>query len=79
MLMVTAAALGAAAGALTYLASRSIPQAALATSTATGGSFRFLWQIVGAGRPVSRQGKDRSTDVEEEEVQGPHPPHEPSG
>lgn len=41
-----AAAVGAVAGVLTYLVSRSIPQAVLAAGTATGGSARFLGQIL---------------------------------
>jgi hypothetical protein len=74
VLLVIACALGTAAGALTYLASRSIPQAVLAACSATGGSARFLWQIAGPDRPASRLDKDRGTDVGTEEVQGPNPP-----
>lgn len=74
VLLVAASALGVAAGVLTYLASRSVPQAVLAAITATGGSIRFLWQIAGPDRPVSSEGKDRGNDPEKEEVQGPNPP-----
>lgn len=66
VLMVTAAVLGAAAGALTYCASHSLPQTVLATSTAAGGSFRFFWQIFGPGRPLGRQRKENGTGVQDD-------------
>jgi hypothetical protein len=69
--VIGAAVLGVAAGTLTYLASRSIPQAVLTEGAATGGSARFLHQILGSDRPD--QG-DRRDDVEEERRHQSTPP-----
>ena len=59
-----AATVGAVAGVLTYLVSRSIPQAVLAAGAATGGSARFLGQILGNDRSEMDQDHHRE-DVEE--------------
>jgi hypothetical protein len=55
VIMAIAAGVGVAAGALTYLVSRSVPQALLAAGTATGGSVDLIRQIVGTSpeRPAS--------------------------
>ena len=47
VIMAIASVVGAAAGVLTYMASRSIPQALLAAGAATGGSANLLSQITG--------------------------------
>ena len=46
VIMVIACGVGIAAGALTYLASRSVPQALLAAGTATGSSANLLRQFI---------------------------------
>jgi uncharacterized membrane protein YfcA len=57
IILAIACIIGAAAGALTYLASHSFPQALLAAGTATGGSTGLLNQIIGTApeRPNSDQ------------------------
>jgi hypothetical protein len=52
-----ACGIGAAAGTLTYLTSRSIPQALLAAGAATSGSAHLLGQVVSTDpkRPTSDQ------------------------
>lgn len=47
VILAIACVIGAAAGALTYLAFHSLPQALLAAGTATGGSANFLGRIIG--------------------------------
>jgi hypothetical protein len=47
VIMAIACSVGVAAGALTYLASRSVPQALLAAGTATGGSADLFRQLTG--------------------------------
>lgn len=48
VIMVIACGVGIAAGALTYLTSRSIPQALLTAGAATGSSADLLRQFIGA-------------------------------
>ena len=48
VIMAIACGIGLATGALTYLASHSVPQALLAAGTATGGSAGLLRQFIGA-------------------------------
>ena len=59
--------LGAAAGALTYCASRSVPQALLASGTAISGSARLLGQITGA---TPQQVASRQDSIQDEEQNG---------
>lgn len=47
VIMAIACGVGVAAGALTYLASRSLPQALFAAGTATGSSADLLRQFIG--------------------------------
>jgi hypothetical protein len=47
VIMVIACGVGIATGALTYLASRSLPQALLSAGAATGGSGELLRQFIG--------------------------------
>ena len=47
VILAIACAIGVTAGVLTYLASRSLPQALLAAGTAIGGSAGWLAQIFG--------------------------------
>lgn len=58
-ILTIACGIGAATGVLTYLASRSLPQALLAAGTAVGGAIQLLVQITGTGpeRPISSQDK----------------------
>jgi hypothetical protein len=49
VILTIAGVIGAAAGVLTYLATRSLAQALLTAGAATGGSANLLGQIIGAG------------------------------
>jgi hypothetical protein len=62
-----ACAIGAAAGVLTYLASRALPQALLAAGTATSGSAHLLSQVIGTdpGTPTSGEDNDQDGDLDE--------------
>ena len=62
-IMAVACGIGCAAGALTYLASRSVPHALLAAGTATGSSADLLRQLIGA-EPVHPA--DRRDDNQDE-------------
>jgi hypothetical protein len=64
IILAVACIIGATAGALTYLASHSVPQALLASGTAAGGSAQLLSQIVGTApeRPTSSQDNNRDDD-----------------
>jgi hypothetical protein len=61
--MAIACGIGGAAGALTYLASRSVPHALLAAGAATGSSADLLRQFIGAD-PEHRA--DRRDDNQED-------------
>lgn len=54
VILAIACVIGATAGALTYLAFHSLPQALLAAGTATGGSANFLGRIIGT-KPESER------------------------
>ena len=62
VILVIACGVGGGAGALTYLASRSIPQALLAAGAATSGCAHLLGQVVGIEpeRPTSVQGNNEA-------------------
>jgi hypothetical protein len=58
VIMVIACGVSIAAGALTYLASRSLPQALLAAGTAAGSSADLLRQFIGAESEHSATDRD---------------------
>ena len=58
VIMAIASVIGAATGILTYLASRSNPQALLAAGAATGGSANLLSQITGTDPGHTTRGQD---------------------
>jgi hypothetical protein len=60
MIMVIASGVGIAAGALTYLASRSLPQALLAAGTAAGSSADLLRQFIDAESERSASDRDNN-------------------
>jgi hypothetical protein len=62
-IMVIACGVGIAAGALTYLASRSVPQALLAAGTATGSSAGLLRQFIGTEPEHSASDRDNNYDA----------------
>jgi hypothetical protein len=58
VIMVVGCGVGIAAGALTYLASRSVPQALLAAGAAAGSSADLLRQFIGAESEHSASDRD---------------------
>ena len=62
VIMAIAGGVGIAAGALTYLASRSLPQTLLAASTATGSSAGLLRQFIGTDPDHSASDGDSNQD-----------------
>jgi hypothetical protein len=66
VIMVIAGGVGVAAGALTYLASRSLPQALLNAGTATGSSADLLRQFIstGPGHSASDRANNQDDDYD---------------
>ena len=62
VIMAIACGAGVAAGALTYLASRSLPQALLAAGTATGSTADLLRQFICANPEHAAREQDNSRD-----------------
>jgi len=62
VIMAIACSIGCAAGALTYLASRSVPQALLAAGTATGSSADLLRQFIGTDPEGPAGDRDNNQD-----------------
>lgn len=60
VIMVIACGVGIAAGALTYLASRSVPQDLLAAGAAAGSSADLLRQFIGTGPEHSASDRGNS-------------------
>ena len=69
VIMVIACGVGIAAGALTYLASRSVPQALLAAGTATGSSADLLRQFIGTEPEHSASDRDDNQDDDHDGVE----------
>ena len=69
MIMAIACGVGVAAGALTYLASRSLPQALLAAGTATGSSADLLRQFIGTDPEHSVRDRDSNQDDHQDGVE----------
>ena len=69
VIMVIAGGVGIAAGALTYLASRSLPQALLAAGTATGSSADLLRQFIGTEPGHSASDHDSNQDDDHHGIQ----------
>jgi hypothetical protein len=69
MIMVIACGVGFAAGALTYLASRSLPQALLAAGTAAGSSADLLRQFIGSDPERSASVRDSNQDDDQDGVE----------
>jgi hypothetical protein len=62
VILAVACIIGAAAGALTYLTSRSVPQALLATGAAVSGTAQLLRQITNTPPEQSNGGRGSSRD-----------------
>jgi hypothetical protein len=62
LLLVLPCMIGAAAGALTYLASHSVPQALLASGSAAASSAQLFSQITGATPERPASGQDDARD-----------------
>ena len=62
VIMAIACGVGVAAGALTYLASRSIPHSLLAAGTATGSSVDLLCQFIGTDPERPASDRDNNQD-----------------
>jgi hypothetical protein len=60
VIMTVASVIGAAAGALTYMASRSLPQALLTAGTAAGGTINLLTQITGTSSDRQTRSQDNN-------------------
>lgn len=69
IIMAIACGVGVAAGALTYLASRSLPQALLAAGTATGSSADLLRQFIGTDPEHSASDRDSNQDEDQDGVE----------
>ena len=69
VIVAIACGVGIAAGVLTYLASRSLPQALLAAGTATGSSADLLRQFIGAGPEHSASDCDSNQDDDHDGVE----------
>ena len=69
VIMVIACGVGIAAGALTCLASRSLPEALLAAGTATGSSAALFRQFIGAETEHSASDRDNNQDGDHNGVQ----------
>jgi len=69
VIMVIACGVGIAAGALTYLASRSLPQAMLAAGAATGSSADLLRQFLGTEPEDSASGRDSNQDDDQDGIE----------
>jgi hypothetical protein len=69
MIMVIASGVGIAAGALTYLASHSLPQALLAAGAAAGSSADLLRQFIDAESEHSASGRDNNQDDDHDGVE----------
>ena len=69
VIMAIAGGVGIAAGALTYLASRSLPQALLAAGTATGSSADLLRQFIGTGPEDPVGDRDDNQDDDHDGVE----------
>lgn len=65
VILVLSCLVGAAAGALTYWASCSVPQALLASGAAVGGSARLLGQVIGAAPEQTDSSRDSIRDEEQ--------------
>ena len=63
-----------AAGALTYLACHSVPQALLASGSAAGGSAQLLGQIMGTATERPTSGQDNDALLTSGEPKGPQHP-----
>jgi hypothetical protein len=68
VIMVIACGVGIAAGALTYLASRSLPQALLTAGAATGSSADLLRQFIGAEPGHSASDRRNNQDDEHDGI-----------
>lgn len=62
VILVIACVIGAVGGALTYLASHSLPQALLAAGIATGDSAKLISQIMGTDAEPAISGQDNQLD-----------------
>jgi hypothetical protein len=62
VIMAIVGGVGGAAGALTYLASRSVPQALLAAGAATGSSADLLRQFIGTAHERPADHRDNNQD-----------------
>jgi hypothetical protein len=69
VIMVIACGVGIAAGALTYLASRSLPQAMLVAGTATGSSADLLRQFIGIESEHPDSDRDNNQDDDHDGVE----------
>ena len=69
VIMVIACGVGIAAGALTYLASRSVPQALLNAGTATGNSADLLRQFIDTEPEHSASDHDDNQDDDHDGVE----------
>jgi hypothetical protein len=69
VIMVIACGVGIAAGTLTYLASRSLPQALLGAGAATGSSADLLRQFIGTGPEHSASDRDNNQDDGHDDVE----------
>jgi hypothetical protein len=65
VILAIACGIGVAAGALTYLASLSVPQALLAAGAAVGSSIGLLLQIIGAD--PNRRASDQKNDPDDQD------------
>ena len=70
VILAVACVSGAAVGALTYLASHSLPQALLAAGTATSGSAHLLGRALGTDpeRPASSKDDDQNDSTGQREA-----------
>jgi hypothetical protein len=69
MTMAIACGVGVAAGALTYLASHSLPQALLTAGTATGSSADLLRQFIDTDPDHSASDRDSNQDDDQDGVE----------
>jgi hypothetical protein len=65
-----ACGIGAAAGALTYVTSHSVPQALLAAGTATGGSLHLLSQVAADDPEHPPSGQTDKEDNSKNDIAG---------
>ena len=69
VIIAIACSVGVAAGALTYLATRSVPQALLAAGTATGSSANLLRQLISTDPERPARDVDNSEDGSQDGVE----------